>query len=128
MSQLTRDAILAAAKNGLQVVEREHPTLGTMRLRELSARQRVEWQQQAQGGDKAAEVAAYVMAVSLVDDKGKRIFRNEEEALRWLDDVPASMSDPIFEAIFALNGLDAQVVAAAEENFTATQSDASSTD
>lgn len=114
---ITRDDLLAAAKNGLQVVEREHPSLGTMRLQELSARQRVEWQQQAQAKDQAAQVAAYVLSASLVDDKGKRLFKDEHEALRWLDDVPSAISDPIFEAIFDLNGLSQQATEAMRENF-----------
>lgn len=125
---ITREDLLAAAKNGLQVVEREHPTLGTMRLRELSARQRVDWQQHAQAEGKAAEVAAYVLSVSLVDDKGKPILRNEAEALRWLDDVPSAISDPIFEAIFDLNGLSQQATEAMRENFPNAQSGASLSD
>lgn len=115
---ISKDDLLQLS--GLKVEEREIPAVGLVRIRELSAAQRMEL---GALGDPQQQ-GAYFLVCCLVGDDDKALFGSVQEAKSWLGSVNGDVSDPIFSAIWEVNGVDLDAV---RENFTPARNGSSPT-
>jgi hypothetical protein len=78
-------------------------------IRELSGAQQAELQARLKK-DKTDEsaVTAYVLYVSLVNQDGERLLKDEAQAAAFIDAVPARLINRLTQAIWKLNSGDAE--------------------
>lgn len=78
-------------------------------IRELSGAQQAELQARLKK-DKTDEsaVTAYVLYVSLVNQDGERLLKDEAQAAAFIDAVPARLINRLTQAIWRLNSGDAE--------------------
>lgn len=78
-------------------------------IRELSGAQQAELQARLKK-DKTDEsaVTAYVLYVSLVNQNGERLLKDEAQAAAFIDAVPARLINRLTQAIWKLNSGDAE--------------------
>lgn len=78
-------------------------------IRELSGAQQAELQARLKK-DKPDEsaVTAYVLYVSLVNQDGERLLKDEAQAAAFIDAVPARLINRLTQAIWKLNSGDAE--------------------
>lgn len=78
-------------------------------IRELSGAQQAELQARLKK-DKTDEsaVTAYVLYVSMVNQDGERLLKDEAQAAAFIDAVPARLINRLTQAIWKLNSGDAE--------------------
>jgi len=108
MSLLSKEDIL---KQPLKTEEVEIPEWGgTVRVRELTAKERLELSSSSDGAEGPAKVKTYLsltVSMGLVDNKGNRLFNGEE--MNALLDSSALVIDQLYNVIARLSGLRATV-------------------
>ena len=115
---LTKEEILGLADRKAEEVVVPEWAGKTVRLMEMTAADRDEWELRAynerKAGVTAKNVRANLVGRCLVDDKGERLF--DDEAIGALAKKSAKALDRLFEVAQRLNALTKQEVQAIEKN------------
>ncbi|WP_337175378.1 hypothetical protein [Paludisphaera sp.] len=98
----------------LREAEVEIPGTGkTVRVRELTVGQRIEFERRAKARTEA-EIASCLLIASAIDESGAPLFTQDDEAA--LNALSLNVFPPFMKALTDLNALSAQDVEDAEKN------------
>lgn len=112
-----RERLRDAALSGRRRSERVEVALGNdvvpLLVREMTARQREQFERLAQSGETQGIRKAVLVGV-VTDIDGTPVFNADDD---WFDDLPATAVERLFDALIRISGIDAQdEIAAAEKN------------
>lgn len=129
MTLLNKAGFIAGAKK-LKTKDVEVPGLGTVRVRQLTARQRDIHEQSVYAAREKSgadpEFRARVVAMGVIGEDDKRLFKDED--IQEVSTFGADIIDLLYDEVAGLSGITSKAVEQAEKNSESAPGPSSSSD